>query len=175
MRSLVIQLKPDAATLLAAAKTIPPRCLQAIARAHDKQNHLTIGHISKKYLSFPKDGPTTLEGLRVITNRLRKSLWSTRAIVKGTSVISSIGTNVRYARIHEEGGTVPPHTIRARRARALRFSIGGKTIFRRSVKHPGSKIPARAPIWRGITDCLPDYEQAISDAVMQSFPKGRKS
>jgi len=32
-----------------------------------------------------------------------------------------------------------PHPIVARRARALRFTIDGRTIFARSVRHPGTK------------------------------------
>jgi len=32
-----------------------------------------------------------------------------------------------------------PHKIRARKARALRFAVGGKVLFRKSVNHPGTK------------------------------------
>lgn len=52
---------------------------------------------------------------------------------------AQIGTNVVYARIHQLGGQTKPHVIRAKRAKALAF--GG--IFRKSVNHPGSHIPAR--------------------------------
>lgn len=37
-----------------------------------------------------------------------------------------------------DGGT-KPHPIVARRARALRFKIDGRTIFARRVSHPGTK------------------------------------
>lgn len=57
-----------------------------------------------------------------------------------TSTDVEVGTNVEYAGIHQGGATIPPHTIRARRARALRIPGVG---FRRSVKHPGGTIPAR--------------------------------
>ncbi len=36
------------------------------------------------------------------------------------------------------GGT-KPHVIRARKAKALRFQAGGKTVFARSVNHPGTE------------------------------------
>lgn len=52
---------------------------------------------------------------------------------------AQVGTNVVYARIHQLGGRTRPHVIVARRAKALAF--GG--IFRKSVNHPGSVIPAR--------------------------------
>lgn len=33
----------------------------------------------------------------------------------------------------------PPHTISAKNARFLRFEVGGRTVFAKSVKHPGTK------------------------------------
>lgn len=50
-----------------------------------------------------------------------------------------VGTNVVYARIHQQGGTTKPHEIRPRNRKALRFN--GR--FARKVNHPGSRIPAR--------------------------------
>ena len=41
-----------------------------------------------------------------------------------------VGNNVRYIRMVAEGGTIRAHTIRPRRAKALRFQVGGKTVFR---------------------------------------------
>lgn len=46
-----------------------------------------------------------------------------------------------------------PHTIRPRRARALRFTVGGRVVFARVVHHPGTRathwfdrvIAARGP------------------------------
>ncbi|MFG2404283.1 hypothetical protein ACGFR8_08065 [Streptomyces brevispora] len=32
-----------------------------------------------------------------------------------------------------------PHAIRARRGKALRFTVGGRTLFRKAVWHPGTK------------------------------------
>ncbi len=73
------------------------------------------------------------------TGRLRASI--TRIV--GDDVLR-VGTNVVYAAIHQLGGKTPPHTIRAKKAKALAFpGADGETIFRRSVNHPGSKVPAR--------------------------------
>ncbi len=52
---------------------------------------------------------------------------------------AEVGSNVVYAAIHQFGGQTQPHTILARYAKSLAF--GGK--FAKSVKHPGSKMPAR--------------------------------
>jgi phage gpG-like protein len=51
----------------------------------------------------------------------------------------TIGSDRKYAAIHQLGGTTRAHLIKVRKARALRF--GGR--FARSVKHPGSRMPAR--------------------------------
>ena len=52
---------------------------------------------------------------------------------------ATVGTNVKYAAIHQFGGITKPHIIRARDKKALAF--GGRVF--KSVKHPGSNIPAR--------------------------------
>jgi phage gpG-like protein len=49
------------------------------------------------------------------------------------------GSNMVYARIHQEGGRTQPHAIRPYQAKALRFN--GR--FAARVNHPGSDMPAR--------------------------------
>jgi phage gpG-like protein len=49
----------------------------------------------------------------------------------------------KYAAIHQFGGTIGPHEITAKNRRALQFTVGGVTLYRKSVHHPGSNIPAR--------------------------------
>ena len=57
-----------------------------------------------------------------------------------TSTDVEVGTNVEYAGVHQDGAQTRPHTIAARRARALAIPGIG---YRRKVNHPGSTIPAR--------------------------------
>lgn len=49
----------------------------------------------------------------------------------------AVGTPLPYGKWVEQG--TKPHVIRARNARFLRFQIGPRTVFRRSVRHPGTK------------------------------------
>jgi len=49
------------------------------------------------------------------------------------------GSNMEYARIHQEGGKTKAHEIVPRHAKALHFNGG----FAAKVNHPGSVIPAR--------------------------------
>ncbi len=63
-------------------------------------------------------------------------------ITEGGTVI--YGSNMEYARIHQEGGTTKAHTIKARNGKALSFAgKDGGNVMRKSVNHPGSVIPAR--------------------------------
>ncbi len=93
-------------------------------------------------LAWPnkKDGtPSTLTK----GTRLRKSIT---ARVAGSRL--TIGSDAAYASIHQLGGVTRPHTIRAKRKKALHW---GGNRFATSVKHPGSRIPARPylPFYRG--------------------------
>ena len=101
----------------------------AVARALDRQNELTIGAAVRERMSFPRTMPPTMEGLRVQTSRLRRSLTRSRAVTTADGVISAIGSNVRYFGPHEYGD----HEIRQVKAHTRKlperyFLSGGQTI-----------------------------------------------
>ena len=58
----------------------------------------------------------------------------------------SIATSgdLKYAAIHEYGGTIPPHQIVPDKARALAFAIGGKQVFAARVNLPAVTMPERS-------------------------------
>jgi hypothetical protein len=66
---------------------------------------------------------------------------------QSTSIVGRVGiptaNTAPYARILHDGGTTRAHVIEAVNAKTLAFTMGGVTMFRRSVNHPGSKFPAR--------------------------------
>jgi phage gpG-like protein len=66
---------------------------------------------------------------------------------QGTSIVGRVGVptsnTAPYARILELGGQTRAHIIEAVNAKTLAFTMGGVTMFRRQVNHPGSKFPAR--------------------------------
>ena len=62
----------------------------------------------------------------------RMAVRELKTMVKGEVV-----NDAKYAAAVHDGS--PPHTIRARRKQALRFTVGGETIIVRSVRHPGAK------------------------------------
>jgi hypothetical protein len=54
-----------------------------------------------------------------------------------TKVTSGVENRARYAAAVHDGAKA--HTIRARRKKALRFRVGGKTVIVRQVRHPGNR------------------------------------
>lgn len=76
---------------------------------------------------------------------LKKSgdLWRSLRVTAASPTTVSVGSHLPYAAIHQLGGKTKPHVIRPKNKKALAFSIGGKKILAASVKHPGSKVPAR--------------------------------
>lgn len=151
---------------------------RALAQTMDRENQYTIAHILRDYVSFPSTGPTQATGLRTISGRYRQSVFASKAFPTATSVQSAIGSNLVYARIHEEGfdgdETVSAHT--RRKFTSGRFLVGGKTKHLKHV-HTGDiqvrsftrhmTMPARRPIGRGIEDRLPDYGAAFDTTIMK--------
>jgi phage gpG-like protein len=86
------------------------------------------------------------------------------------SIIGSAGTNVKYAAIHEYGGVTRAHVIQARKKKALAFQVGGVGLVRKSVQHPGSKMPERS----FLRSSLRDNEEKIKKAIEQAVLKGLK-
>jgi phage gpG-like protein len=70
-----------------------------------------------------------------------------------------------YAAIHEFGGVTAAHEIRARKAAALAFMRGGSLAFATSVRHPGSRIPARSFLRTSLAEMEGVVLAAIDEAV----------
>lgn len=104
--------------------------------------------------NFAQGGRPAWTGLLPATlAQKRKQGYSDKPLIRrggGQSLYSSItqqadgnsavvGSNIKYAAIHQFGGQTRPHVIKPRNKKALAF--GGKVV--KSVNHPGSNIPAR--------------------------------
>lgn len=166
--------------------------MPVVAAAMDVENLLTISHISEHRMrgNNGKAWPSELHILGIRTNRYRASLRHSQAQVSGTLVTGGIGSNVKYAGIHEFGGTIK---IGARTGVArLRTDKSGNLLRQKSNAHlavfakAGHKrvkevaymsaaheirMPARRPVRSGIEDRAGKYGQGISKAIIQ-FWKG---
>ena len=182
------ELSPKAQKLIGSLRTAPMEAPRAIAAAMDKQNVLTVSHIQRAYLSFPKGGPAVAIGLRVQSNRLRGAAWASPAVVSGATVASAIGDNVKYAAIHEFGGTIH-HPARAGKVRLKTDARGNLVGQRKNARlavfaragHKRAKevayraeaydvvMPARRMFQRGITDRSEAYSRSVSAAIVAAM------
>lgn len=118
---------------------------------------------------WPKLHPGTIE------DRQKKGYWPGKILQRTGQLLASIhpeynaseaivGTNKIYAAIHQFGGQTKAHVIRAKNKKFLAFrGKDGGMVFRRSVNHPGSKIPARPFL------SLTDDDMANVMTILESY------
>ncbi|MEW2127109.1 HK97 gp10 family phage protein [Streptomyces sp. NPDC007259] len=73
----------------------------------------------------------------VDTGRLRASIRIESRRTLTLRSVYTIGSDVHYAPYVNDG--TRPHVIRPKRAKALRFNVGGRTVFAAVVNHPGTR------------------------------------
>ena len=112
---------------------------------------------------WKKSARAKREGGQTLTDTARLKGSITHRVV-GDSV--EVGTNVVYGAIHQFGGKTRARTIRAKRKKALSFLIGGRRVFAKSVRHPGSTIPARPFLG------LDDTDRAAIERIVDRFVAG---
>jgi HK97 gp10 family phage protein len=108
--------------------------------------------------------------LKVRTGSLRSSI-NTRVEEGGGEVTASVGTNVRYARIHEYGGTIPAHPVAAKNARALAFPWKGEQRFFKRVDIPAVQMPERSFLRSALREMTPRIEEGLRQAVDEALHK----
>jgi hypothetical protein len=62
---------------------------------------------------------------------------SAKVLIRRNGKILQLRNTAKHAHAIDLGAK--PHVIKARRGKSLRFMVGGKVVFRRSVKHPGNR------------------------------------
>jgi len=156
----------------------------------------TVERLAVKLRDFVKSGFLSDQVLHVRTGRLRRSI-TYKLNISATTYQAIIGTNVKYARIHEFGGQTSPHDIRPVRARALMFGsswaqqtvtskmgrylksksareatsaflASGDLRFAKVVHHPGSKIPERSFLRAALNAMKPEILLALRKAMSEA-------
>ena len=115
--------------------------LRQLARSHErfKQNHNQAVELSAteaanagEKLSRRRPGFTPRSPIGGAASRTKG-----RIIRRRGKVIVRLENDAKHAAILEKGSR--PHIIRAKPGKTLRFVKGGKTIFTKAVRHPGTK------------------------------------
>jgi phage gpG-like protein len=85
------------------------------------------------------------------------------------SVRIAASGDVKYAAIHECGGTVPPHQIVPDKARALAFLVGGKQAFAARVNLPAIAMPERSYLRSSLAEMTDEIRAGLSEAVVEAL------
>ncbi len=87
----------------------------------------------------------------------------------GISVVIGVSGDIKYAAIHEFGGTIPPHQIVPDKARALAFLVGGKQAFAMRVNLPAIDMPERSYLRSSLAEMTDEIGAGMSEAVVEAL------
>jgi hypothetical protein len=163
-----IDLSPEAKAIVKRFETLPARFLQRSVAVLNQQLHLTSAHIQEQKLS--ERGPKTLG---VVTNRLRSSVRVVPASIQGNIVEGAIGTNVRYAGVHEFGYSGPVTVKQHVRQTAERFAIdNGRTTVSRSVAGRLGLLTKKGTPRKGAAESRAGKQVTVKEHTRQvNFPE----
>jgi phage gpG-like protein len=88
----------------------------------------------------------------------------------GVSVHIATSPDVKYAAIHEFGGTIPPHRIVPDKAKALAFLVGGKQAFAARVQLPAVTMPERSYMRSALAEMADDIRAEFNAAIIEAAP-----
>jgi phage gpG-like protein len=108
------------------------------------------------------------EVLQQRSGRLAASI-AVEVAANGPSVAATVGSDSRYAAIHEYGGVIPARTIVPRDARALAFPWRGQQRFFRRVQLPAVTMPERSFLRSALADTEPEIRAAIAAAAVEAL------
>lgn len=112
--------------------------------------------------------------LNRISGRLARSI-AYKVDVTDNSVYGRVFSSgdVKYAAIHEYGGTTAPHLILPKKAKALAFlSSTGQQVFAQKVNHPGSKMPERSFLRSSLREMSSEISTEMKKTVIDTVRKG---
>ena len=186
--AITIKLTPQAEALLRTVQELPSWGMDAVCIGMDRANQIALANIQRKHLTGQGPFPVDEHKLGVRSGRLRGAAWASPAVATGTQVSSAIWDNVKYAQIHEFGGTVH-HPARTGTAR-LRTDAQGTLlkqvananllVFARAshkrVKEVAYKaeaydveMPERAPFRTGIAEVFVQYSKMVSAELVSAW------
>ncbi len=111
--------------------------VQRLASAADRRMRMALQMIADEVVVHAKQNHDYQDRTGRLTQSIRAEQVEGSFAEGFTISMLAGGMRVQYA-AHVEWGT-RPHIIRARNARMLRFTMGGRDVFRRSVRHPGTR------------------------------------
>lgn len=143
---------------------------QAVRQALQKKVTILALKLENKVKTEKLNGQV----LNRISGRLARSI-AYKVDVTDTSVYGRVFSSgdVKYAAIHEYGGTTAPHLILPKKAKALAFiNSGGDQVFAQKVNHPGSRMPERSYLRSSLKEMSSEISLGMKEAVIGTIRKG---
>ena len=146
-----ISIRVDSAEAMAFVKNLEPNILAAVRIGLVDFMDIVRNRVVRKLSG---------EVLRVRTGRLRQSIHSTVQKMPW-GFLGKVGTNVKYASIHEYGGTIVLPVIYPVKAQALRWFVGGKPVFAMRAKAHAIRMPERSYLRSSLAELSPKAPEII--------------
>jgi phage gpG-like protein len=136
-------------TTITTSDTLSPAMRALYARANDKRGiHEAIGLGLVSLAARAFGDPTfrvsawaPLKSGQPSTLRKSGTLWQSIRVTETGETGVTVGSDRKYAAIHQMGGRTPARVIRPRNGKALWWPGAAHPV--KSVNHPGSKMPPR--------------------------------
>jgi phage gpG-like protein len=189
--SIQVQLTPQSEALLAAYRRAPQEFPQALKRGMTRALEVVAGRIQQNRLTGVGPFPPPEHRLGERTTRLRRSVRATPAIVisegQQSVVEGAIGSNVKYAAVHEFGFTGSVNVkafvrknprgdilakfnpISGRSTRTTKKIASGVSNVRAHTRR--MNIPERAPFRTGIGENLEYIAGEIQKELIATLQK----
>lgn len=107
--------------------------------------------------------------LNVRSGALARSIVTTVDDASANVSVRIATSDVKYAGIHEFGGTIPPHEIVPNKAKALAFAIGGKQVFAARVNLPAATMPERSYMRSSLAEMADEIRDELSETVVEAM------
>jgi phage gpG-like protein len=78
-------------------------------------------------------------------------------------------SDIKYAAIHEFGGTIPPREIVPDKAKTLAFVVGGKQVFAARVNLPAIAMPERSYMRSSLAEMADEIRESLTGAVVEAM------
>lgn len=169
MLETTIQVSPDLRLALEALK--PEAVLRAVVKGMKRGTLLITGAVQKERLTGQGPFAPSQNKLGVITGRLRRSARGTDPQISGSTVTTSIGSNVSYAAAHEFGfkGTVKVRAHEVTMTKLFGRKLQAPLRFSRLPSQRKVNIPERKPFRTGISENIGLLEREIEREVVTTM------
>jgi phage gpG-like protein len=176
MIETTITASPNLASALKALK--PEATLRAVVKGMKRGTLLITAAVQKERLSGQGPFAPSLHRLGVgrggkgyAGGRLRQSVRGTDPQLSGSTVTTSIGSNVKYAAAHEFGlkGTVKVRAHEVTMTKLFGRKLKAPLRFTRLASSRKVNLPERKPFRTGIAENLPKLEAEIEREVVKAM------